>query len=244
MNSPMNAPDYKEHHQIETLRPVYHDWTTKNGCARRHSSCRRRRSLVKSTTGWNATAKCSCCPRTSVSSARCQVRAPRSQPTRNGLLRPARRRRRHPAVALAHHGDVERDDELHDATVSWQSFIDEIRDYLVNEIGIPTSALDSVPPSSTPCFHPPTAVPPQGNPRPRLRRLAPEHAEREAERSRGQLAERGTTPPHLGPGTSKSKPTSSLRIRLRHVTPSTPTATGNSAPPSPAPMRYRHTVYG
>jgi radical SAM superfamily enzyme YgiQ (UPF0313 family) len=45
MNSPMNAPEYRQEHQIKTLRPVHHDWTTKNGV--------RKKALVVSTSSFS-----------------------------------------------------------------------------------------------------------------------------------------------------------------------------------------------
>jgi radical SAM superfamily enzyme YgiQ (UPF0313 family) len=147
MNSPMNAPDYKEHHQIETLRPVFHDWTTKNGV--------RKKALVISTSSF-----------TRQEYDRMEryrlvfllsenfgvlrqvsrfVRQEAELPEMDFYARLAddvdTQPSRWPTIAFTLNGMM----NYMVPPVSWQSFVDEIGDYLVNEIGIPqSSALDCV----------------------------------------------------------------------------------------------------
>jgi radical SAM superfamily enzyme YgiQ (UPF0313 family) len=147
MNSPMNAPDYKEHHQIETLRPVFHDWTTKNGV--------RKKALVVSTSTF-----------TRDEYERMERYRQVFLLSENfGVLRQVSRFVRHetklpemdfyarladdveakpsrwPTISFALNGMM----NYMVPPVSWRSFVDEIRDYLTTEIGIPAgSALDCV----------------------------------------------------------------------------------------------------
>ena len=147
MNSPMNAPDYREQHQIETLRPVYHDWTTKNGV--------RKKALVISTSTFTRPdydrmeryrQVFLLCENFGV--LRQVSRFVRQEANLREMDFYARlvddveaEPSRWPTIAFTLNGMM----SYMVPPAGWRTFIDEIRDYLVTEIGIPeSSALDCV----------------------------------------------------------------------------------------------------
>jgi radical SAM superfamily enzyme YgiQ (UPF0313 family) len=147
MNSPMNAPDYKEQHQIETLRPVYHDWTTKNGV--------RKKALVVSTSSFTRDEyeRMERYRQVFLLSENFGVlrqvsRFVRQEANLREMDFYARlvddvetRPSRWPTIAFTLSGML----NYMVPPVSWRVFVDEIRDYLVSEIGISEgSALDCV----------------------------------------------------------------------------------------------------
>jgi radical SAM superfamily enzyme YgiQ (UPF0313 family) len=147
MNSPMNAPDYKAHHQIETLRPVYHDWTTKNGV--------RKKALVVSTSSFTRQdydrmeryrqvfllAENFGVLRQVSRFVRQETHTPEmgfyARLTDHIDTQPSR----WPTLAFALNGMM----NYMVPPVTWRAFIDELRNYLTTQAGIPpTSALDCV----------------------------------------------------------------------------------------------------
>ena len=147
MNSPMNAPDYRREHEIETLRPVNHDWTTENGV--------RKKALVVSTSSFTRE------DYAQMERYRRVFRLCENYGVLRQVSRFARQEagltemefytrlsgdvaaspNRWPTIAFTFETMI----EYMIPPSSWRFFMDEIRDYLTIEIGIPDNgALDCV----------------------------------------------------------------------------------------------------
>ena len=147
MNSPMNAPEYRQEHKIETLRPVNHDWTTENGV--------RKKALVVSTSTFTREEYDQMeryrrvfllCENFGVLRQISRfVRQEAGIPEMEFYVRlesdvtanPAR----WPTIAFTFDTVI----DYMIPPVSWRFFVDEVRDYLTTEVGlVDNDALDCV----------------------------------------------------------------------------------------------------